>query len=1149
MVRMRGTWVLVSAIAVAAPCLAQDSLSKTACLPGDAVRPWDAATATFGSEQCNNYVVDLTPFTTSWGTTFGIAPIVKSSKTSSSFFSSIVSAQGISRLQDPGSKPASIYYEWFDRGFGVNNDPSINDPGTPLGTTGLRANQFAAGFAEFSTTDNGNGYNGIIGAIGHIAPGNSSRLYIQRIVAATNSCDDASELAQMGFGSVDQAGFIHFRADDFFSGSPGGCGLTPVDGNNIFQVDMAGRNCNVLNVVSNDFVGGLFNSTQWLVRNSLTAHNPPSVASSLLTGSPALYIGANFNGDYVRGSAFPTTADATHTAGTGILDHRGNVAHLSKSHPVVGTSQAGIAALLGQTLGALGFGCLSSSGNCTDSMILWGIDASGAVTGNLELTLPWDGTPGTVITDNDDGFTNLVDPVFPPLNSGYRSQVAFRGGNGQVAMNVDADGRLLVAVQADHPTNPDHDDWDLNFIPVARITCPTQACTSPVVEWTMAAYNTSDTAGGSLSGKAIKDGPGGATIGFLRPFTGDVNLAEFDHNGPAISPPAMDSAGNVWFVAAYELLADPGNLEVGLFRSVYDPVAFKYELELVLTADQVFHGQNSNRDYRLDFIELQDFNSHSSGTIFSQNISEVAHLGLNPAAFASADPRTLGGLVFATDLIYDGDQNGLFLGCEFEPQSEDQAYNSIMYIGALEEADCTGPADCADGNICTTDTCDGGSGQCVFPPRNYGDVDGNNARNLFDIFCMLDLIGGQTPAEPTCTLSNADIHPCDTQGNGVVSILDVFAVLDAIGGAISDPDCCFPAKGACCRAGQCVPDLSELECIVTDGLYQGDGSNCADVECPNAGACCTLGVCAVVSQDQCFQRGGDYQGDGSACDPNPCPPVGACCIEGICEDDLTQTECSAAGGLFQGPGTDCGTVTCPTGACCAAGYCADDTVEALCVAGGGTYQGNGSTCTPGLCGTPVVGLQLNEIRQDQDGTDNDEYFEVAGTAATPLSGVSLVVIGDGVGLSGTVEAVVPLTGSVPVGGFYVVAESSFTLGTADQTSDLNFENSDNVTHLLVAGFHGQLGDDLDADNDCTLDSTPWAFEFNRVAIVETPNPPATTFDECSYGPPSVGPQTTPDGDFAPGHVYLCPNVANTWAMGDFIAGVDDTPGAANPTCP
>jgi len=195
-----------------------------------------------------------------------------------------------------------------------------------------------------------------------------------------------------------------------------------------------------------------------------------------------------------------------------------------------------------------------------------------------------------------------------------------------------------------------------------------------------------------------------------------------------------------------------------------------------------------------------------------------------------------------------------------------------------------------------------------------------------------------------------------------------------------------------------------------------------------------------------------------------------------------------------------------------------------------------------LLGAAAAGAQtvtLSEIRIDQPGTDNDEYFELAGAPGTSLAGLTYLVIGDGAGASGTIEAVVDLTGSsIPASGFFVAAEGTFTLGTADLVTSVNFENSDNATHLLVDGFTGANGDDLDADDDGVLDVTPWSTELDRIALVEEENPPTGT--EFHYGPPSVG----PDGTFVPGHSYSCPA---GWEIGVFdpVGGVD-TPGAANP---
>ncbi len=203
----------------------------------------------------------------------------------------------------------------------------------------------------------------------------------------------------------------------------------------------------------------------------------------------------------------------------------------------------------------------------------------------------------------------------------------------------------------------------------------------------------------------------------------------------------------------------------------------------------------------------------------------------------------------------------------------------------------------------------------------------------------------------------------------------------------------------------------------------------------------------------------------------------------------------------------------------------------------GAFDSAGGDDTPGAvnaCAAAPPAVTLSEIRIDQPSTDNDEYFELAGAAGTALDGLSYLVIGDGTGGSGVVEAVVDLTGtSIGGSGFFVAAESTFTLGTADLTTSLNFENSDNVTHLLVFEFTGASGDDLDTNDDGAFDATPWSAVVDSVALIET-----VGSGDLVYSTATVG----PDGSFVPGHAYQCAS----WEIGGFTLGTDDTPGAANP---
>jgi len=187
-----------------------------------------------------------------------------------------------------------------------------------------------------------------------------------------------------------------------------------------------------------------------------------------------------------------------------------------------------------------------------------------------------------------------------------------------------------------------------------------------------------------------------------------------------------------------------------------------------------------------------------------------------------------------------------------------------------------------------------------------------------------------------------------------------------------------------------------------------------------------------------------------------------------------------------------------------------------------------------------MSVAINEIRIDQSGTDNDEYFELFGTPGLSLTGLTYLVIGDGSGGgsggSGVIETVFALSGTLNASGFLVAAGSGFTLGSSDLLLSANFfENGDNVTHLLVENFTGALGDDLDTNNDGTLDITPWSNIVDSVAFFRNAG------SNQIYSATVVG----PDGSNLPDHIFRNPDGAGAWQIGDFTLGADDTPGAAN----
>ncbi|MEM7230348.1 MAG: lamin tail domain-containing protein [Planctomycetota bacterium] len=204
----------------------------------------------------------------------------------------------------------------------------------------------------------------------------------------------------------------------------------------------------------------------------------------------------------------------------------------------------------------------------------------------------------------------------------------------------------------------------------------------------------------------------------------------------------------------------------------------------------------------------------------------------------------------------------------------------------------------------------------------------------------------------------------------------------------------------------------------------------------------------------------------------------------------------------------------------------------------------------GLCTTAMAtsvalagGITINEVRVNVPGDDDlGEYFELAGAPGASLDGLSYIVIGDdSMNGSGVIEAVVDLTGnSIPLSGLFVGAESVFdpALGTADAVFSLNFENNDVVTHLLVSGFAGSDGQDLDTNDDGTLDLTPWAAIIDDVALVGPEGGPNLAYSATQVGP---------DGPFVTAQAFRC-TPDGTFLVGAFDLMVTDTPGGANLSC-
>ncbi|MCH2141651.1 MAG: hypothetical protein MK077_01460 [Phycisphaerales bacterium] len=193
---------------------------------------------------------------------------------------------------------------------------------------------------------------------------------------------------------------------------------------------------------------------------------------------------------------------------------------------------------------------------------------------------------------------------------------------------------------------------------------------------------------------------------------------------------------------------------------------------------------------------------------------------------------------------------------------------------------------------------------------------------------------------------------------------------------------CAPASGACCVGDGSCDVTTETACAVEGGDYQGDGTSCDGINCPQPqGACCIAsnGNCVDSEIEVCAAFGGEWF-FGETCATYICFPEGACCLpDGSCVEASNPESCADAAGVFQGDGTECSAIECPapTGACCTDN--GDDCFvleEADCVLFGGSWLGAGTNCDdPSICNP-------SPCPADVDGDDVvgvDDLLEILGT--------------------------------------------------------------------------------------------------------------------------------------------------------------------------
>lgn len=197
---------------------------------------------------------------------------------------------------------------------------------------------------------------------------------------------------------------------------------------------------------------------------------------------------------------------------------------------------------------------------------------------------------------------------------------------------------------------------------------------------------------------------------------------------------------------------------------------------------------------------------------------------------------------------------------------------------------------------------------------------------------------------------------------------------------------------------------------------------------------------------------------------------------------------------------------------------------------------------------------LNEILFDAPvGLDEgQEYIELLSTGGgvESLDGLRLLVINgenDGSGSAGEIADVVSLNGlstgengllltreggtqAIPLVVFDPQPEAGTQVAVMGNTS-FNLLNAQGLTVLLVSGFTGANGDDLDVNDDGLLDATPWGGVLDAIAVRDDADP---DFEYAS----AVGGTALPKLAYTPDLVFR-DAVTRAWLAADVVADAND----------
>ncbi len=193
-----------------------------------------------------------------------------------------------------------------------------------------------------------------------------------------------------------------------------------------------------------------------------------------------------------------------------------------------------------------------------------------------------------------------------------------------------------------------------------------------------------------------------------------------------------------------------------------------------------------------------------------------------------------------------------------------------------------------------------------------------------------------------------------------------------------------------------------------------------------------------------------------------------------------------------------------------------------------TFGGVNSGQTFGVITGPIDPL-INELVANHTGADTNAFVEVLGDASTDYSAYTVLEVEGDSARAGTVDAVLPV-GTTNGSGYWIDPE--------------DMENG-TITIMLVEGWSGSFGMDLDTNNDGSFNSTPWTRIVDDVATTDGGG------SDITYSSTVLGPFF--DGKpFGAGGASRIPNGTDTdtaadWTRNDFDGfGFPGFPGSPAP---